>query len=75
MAGGAEIPNIAAPPAIARLGADRKAPYNTAVPAQIFSQQLLFKGMNRRGVPAPIGTLLIQFAVEEVLSGAVRNAG
>ena len=45
MAGGAETPNIAALPAIARLGADRKGHRTTpAAPCADLRQQLLFKG-------------------------------
>jgi hypothetical protein len=45
MAGGAETPNIAALPAIARLGADRKATVQfPRLPAQILVSNLLFKG-------------------------------
>jgi hypothetical protein len=45
MAGGAETPNIAALPAIARLGADRKSHRTTpAAPCADLRQQLLFKG-------------------------------
>jgi hypothetical protein len=55
MAGGAETPNIAALPAIARLGADRRT--TPTAPCADLYQQLLFKGVNRRGVPTPIGML------------------
>ena len=44
MAGGAETPNIAALPAIARLGADRKATVQHPRPCAGLRQQLLFKG-------------------------------
>jgi hypothetical protein len=43
MAGGAETPNIAALPAIARLGADRHRT-RPAAPCADLRQQLLFKG-------------------------------
>jgi hypothetical protein len=75
MAGGAETPNIAALPAIARLGADRRT--TPTAPCADLYQQLLFKGVNRRGGPDADRhvKLLIQFAVEEVLSGAYGPHG
>jgi hypothetical protein len=46
-----------------------------AAPCADLCLQLLFKGVNRRGVPTPDRhvKLLIQFALEEVLSGAYSH--
>jgi hypothetical protein len=51
MAGGAETPNIAALPAIARLGADRKASaQHPRPPAQIFVSNCCSRAMSIRFV-------------------------